>query len=165
MNTTHFARQFAILTISALLVPPALTRASDPAPATQPAAEAVSDETLPATVDAGEATAVLIENESTALSLDRSGWPIIRISPADGTVTHNPHFMGDPPMGEDMVSPLHAPDPVWQIQEALAGARAGNLNGENLAALGAQPIIGLAQFIAMPVRMILANPLSEATSP
>jgi hypothetical protein len=99
------------------------------------------------------------------ISMDRSDWPTIITTPADGSVTHNPHFTGNPPMGDDIISPLDAPDPIWQIQEALAGAYANNLNGENLSALGAQPFIAAAQFVAMPFRMILDNPLSKTTSP
>ncbi len=110
-------------------------------------------------------TPVASQAQPETTGLDRSGWPVIVITPADGTVTHHPHFMGDPPMGDDEISPLHAPNPVWQIQEALAGAKSGNLNGENLSALGAQPFIGLAQFLAIPFRAVLDNPLSEATSP
>jgi len=169
MNHSPILRS-ASLTIISLLIYPAFTQASDDAPATPPDSAAVSVE-VPI-VDTPIVEAQVLEDETTeaqgespAINMDRSGWPVIHISPADGSVTHHPHFMGDPPMGDDEINPLHAPDPVWQIQEALAGADAGNLNGENLAALGAQPFIGLAQFIALPVRMILDNPLSKATSP
>jgi hypothetical protein len=102
---------------------------------------------------------------SVPIDVNHADWPAVVVRPIDGSVTHNPHFTGNPPMGDDVVTPLHAPDPVWQIQEALAGADAGNLNGENLTDLGTQPFIGLAQFVVMPVRMIIDNPLSEATSP
>ncbi len=103
--------------------------------------------------------------QTTPIDMDRAGWPTILVTPTDGSVTHNPGYMGNPPMGDDIVTPLHAPDPVWQIQEALAGADAGNLNGENLSALGAQPFIGLAQFGLIPVRAVFENPLSDTTSP
>jgi hypothetical protein len=99
------------------------------------------------------------------ISMDRSDWPTVPVAPEDGTVTHHPHFVGNVPMGDDEVGPLDAPDPVWQIQEALAGADAGNLNGENLIDLSTQPFIGIAQFVIMPVQMVLENPWSEATSP
>jgi hypothetical protein len=99
------------------------------------------------------------------VNMDHSVWPAIVFTPADGSVTHNPSYMGTPPMGEDIVNPLHAPDPVWQIQEALAGADAGNLNGENLLDLGAQPFIGLVKFFIIPVRAIFEHPLSDVTSP
>jgi len=104
-------------------------------------------------------------NESHVISMDRSDWPTIVVSPIDGKVTHHPHFTGEAPLGEDIVTPLHAPEPVWQLQEALAGAHAGNLNGENLSHLGSQPFVGLTQFVLMPVRMVLENPLSKETSP
>ncbi len=104
-------------------------------------------------------------NESRVISMDRSDWPTLTVSPIDGRVTHHPHFTGEAPLGDDIVTPLHAPDPVWQLQEALAGAHAGNLNGENLSHLGTQPIVGLTQFVLMPARMILENPLSKETSP
>ncbi len=103
--------------------------------------------------------------EPKPISMDRSDWPTILITPVDGSVTHNPHFTGNPPMGDDIISPLHAPDPVWQIQESLDGANANNLNSENLIDLATQPFIGLAQFIAIPVRAIIDNPLSKTTSP
>jgi hypothetical protein len=99
------------------------------------------------------------------ISMDRSDWPAIVVTPEDGSVAHNPHYMGNVPLGEDIVSPLHAPDPVWQIQEALRGAEAGNLSGENLSALGAQPFIGLAQFALIPFRAVIEHPWSDATSP
>ncbi len=104
-------------------------------------------------------------SQAAPIDMDRTGWPTVVVTPSDGSVTHNPSYMGNPPMGDDIVTPLHAPDPVWQIQEALAGEEAGNLNGENLAALGAQPFIGLAQFVIMPIRALFENPLSDATSP
>jgi hypothetical protein len=97
--------------------------------------------------------------------MDRSDWQVIVVAPADGKVTHNPTYVGGVPMGEDIVSPLHAPDPVWQIQEALRGADAGNWNGENLADLGGQPFIALGQFIAMPFRAVIEHPWSDQTSP
>jgi len=167
MSYPNSARSISLVIIS-LLVGPAFTHASEEAPAPQPDQQAVAEEAAPAVtppVELVEAGTVKTLDDATPSILDRSAWPIIQVSPADGTVTHHPSFMGDPPMGEDIISPLRAPDPVWQIQEALAGADAGNLNGENLSALGAQPIIGLVQFIALPFRMILDNPLSEATSP
>lgn len=99
------------------------------------------------------------------ISMDRSDWPTLVVAPISGAVTHHPHFTGEAPLGDDIVTPLHAPDPVWQLQEALAGAHAGNLNGENLSALATQPVVGLAQFIVMPVRMVIDNPLSKETSP
>jgi hypothetical protein len=102
---------------------------------------------------------------SIPIDMNHADWPALIVRPIDGSVTHNPHFTGNPPMGDDVITPLHAPDPVWQIQEALAGADAGNLNGENLTDLGAQPFIGLAQFVVMPLRMVIDNPLSETTSP
>ncbi len=182
MNQSPLARSVSLAIIS-LLIGPALTHASDapatpPDKVTQPDTVTQPDPVIqpdtqaapPVTQTDPETQAVeddtpQAEDESTSFGLDRSTWPVIRVSPADGSVTHHPAFMGDPPMGEDVVNPLHAPDPVWQIQEALAGAVAGNLNGENLSALGAQPIIGLIQFLALPFHAILENPLSEATSP
>lgn len=106
-----------------------------------------------------------ISTDVTPIEMDRSAWPTIVIRPEDGSVTHNPHYMGNVPMGEDEVSPLDAPDPVWQIQEALRGAYAGNYNSENLSALGAQPFIGLAQFALIPVRAVFKHPWAEVTSP
>jgi len=99
------------------------------------------------------------------ISMDRADWPSLTVTPASGRVTHHPHFVGDVPMGEDAVSPLHAPDPVWQIQEALLGAEAENWSGHNLTDLGAQPFAGLAQFVVMPFQAVLENPWSEDTSP
>ncbi len=133
------------------------------------------DDTLPADeqvlIDA-DAVAVEegdeVEQLSAAINpidMDRTAWPTIVVTPEDGSVTHNPHYMGNVPMGEDEVGPLDAPDPVWQIQEALRGADAGNYNGENLSALGAQPFIGLAQFVLIPVRAVFEYPWSEVTSP
>jgi len=136
----------------------------------EPAVESVETQVLTEAseaVDPDELIATPIDpaNESRVISMDRSHWPTITVSPIDGRVTHHPHFTGEAPLGEDIVTPLHAPDPVWQLQEALAGAHAGNLNGENLSALGSQPIVGLTQFVLMPARMILENPWSKETSP
>ena len=116
--------------------------------------------------DAGVQAGTITPDPATPIDvMDRSTWPALVVTPADGKATHHPHFMGDPPMGDDIVSPLHAPDPVWQIQEALRGADAGNWNGENLAALGAQPFIATAQILAIPFRAAIDNPLSKETSP
>jgi hypothetical protein len=117
------------------------------------------------TAETGEADQVITYPAPAIDLMDRTTWPAIVVTPADGKVTHNPHFMGDAPMGDDIVSPLHAPDPVWQIQEALRGAEAGNWNGENLTALGAQPVIATAQILAIPFRAVIDNPLSKETSP
>jgi len=103
--------------------------------------------------------------ETQPISMDHSGWPVIVVTPADGSVTHNPGYMGNPPMGDDIVTTLNAPDPVWQVQEALAGAKAGNLNGENLLDLGAQPFIGLARIFIIPARAVFERPWAEVTSP
>ena len=121
--------------------------------------EIITETTDPADIQAEPAA------ESRIISMDRSDWPTLIVSPIDGKVTHHPHFTGEAPLGDDIVTPLHAPDPVWQLQEALAGAHAGNLNGENLSHLGSQPIVGLTQFVLMPARMILENPWSKETSP
>ena len=96
--------------------------------------------------------------------MDRSDWPVVEIAPADGAVTHNPTYMGSVPMGEDEVSPLHAPDPVWQIQEALRGATAENYSAENTRDLVTQPFIGLAQFVLIPFEAVIEHPWSEVTS-
>lgn len=131
----------------------------DPIDAPADAAETVE------TAETGEADQVIAYPAPTIDLMDRTTWPAIVVTPASGKVTHHPHFMGDAPMGDDIVSPLHAPDPVWQIQEALRGAEAGNLNGENLTALGAQPVIATAQILAIPFRAVIDNPLSKETSP
>ncbi len=137
--------------------------------------EAVQAEAIPTEITADETPAgpQILVTEATEpltpagepISMDRSDWPTIVILPEDGSVTHNPHYMGNVAMGEDEVGPLHAPEPVWQIQEALSGADAGNYNGENLSALGAQPFIGLVQFVLIPVHAVFEQPWSEATSP
>ncbi len=161
--TTRYLTALTLLSPLGSALTPAI--AAD-APQATPADETPTVEVdlqAPATVaeepsiDAVEATPIDV--------MDRSTWPALVVTPSDGKATHHPHFMGDPPMGEDIVSPLHAPDPVWQIQEALRGADAGNWNGENLAALGAQPFIAAAQILAIPFRAAIDNPLSKETSP
>ncbi|GAB4195794.1 MAG: hypothetical protein Kow00105_09980 [Phycisphaeraceae bacterium] len=97
--------------------------------------------------------------------MDRSDWPTVVVSPADGRVRHDPTYMSNPPLGEDIVSPLHAPDPVWQIQEALRGAEAGNFNGENLLGLVAEPFSALAQIAMMPAAMVIEHPWADRYSP
>lgn len=131
-------------------------------------AEQVTAEDTTTTEISEDAAAAELSSEPVAaapISMDRSDWPHIVVTPADGTVTHHPQFVGNVPMGEDEVGPLNAPDPVWQIQEALLGAEADNLNGDNLTDLVTRPIIGLAQFVLIPFQAVLENPWSEATSP
>lgn len=154
------AKQFdnLIITTSALLLVAVPAMASD-----EPVA-VTDDADTTESIEVVE-LAELPQLQAEPISMDRSDWPTIVISPADGKTTHNPAYMGDVPMGEDIVSPLHASDPVWQIEEALRGADAGNWNGENLADLGAQPFIALGRFIAIPFFAILEHPWSEDTSP
>ncbi len=179
MKTATHPLPLLIASIGLLLIaqPGLASEGTEPleAPATQtesaPAVESDVDlaEALP---DVSEADAVDTPTQtdppvvdSQPIDMDRSTWPTLVVTPTDGSVTHNPSYMGNPPMGDDIVTPLHAPETIWQIQEALGGADAGNLNGENLTALGAQPFIGLAQFVLIPVRVVFENPLSDATSP
>ncbi len=122
----------------------------------------------PAPEPAVEAAPIEVAGEpqpGTPISMDRSHWPRIVITPADGSVTHDPHYVGSVPMRDDEVSPLHAPDPVWQIQEALIGADADNLSGENLTDLVTQPFIGLARMVLLPFQAVIQHPWADATSP
>ncbi|MEZ6190564.1 MAG: hypothetical protein R3C45_04655 [Phycisphaerales bacterium] len=176
-NTTRYLTALAILTLPGTALTPVL--ASDapeaPQPTETPAVEIeletpviIEMQPIDTPADAAEtaqADEIITYPAPTIDLMDRTTWPAIVVTPADGKVTHNPHFMGDPPMGDDIVSPLHAPDPVWQIQEALRGADAGNWNGENLTALGVQPVIATAQILAIPFRAVIDNPLSKETSP
>lgn len=161
-HTTSYLTAISILTLLGTGLTPASAADAPEVPAS-PVLE--SDIEAPIADTAEDADAVIAYPAPPVDLMDRTTWPAIVVTPADGKVTHNPTFMGEVPMGEDIVSPLHAPDPVWQIQEALRGEEAGNLNGENLSALAAQPVIATAQIIAMPFRAILDNPLSKETSP
>lgn len=169
MKNTHVASLLLTASLALFTVKHQAVASDEPLPA-EDQAEVTQTETTPTET----ATDVQVietggieqpSSHSGPISMDRSDWTAIVVSPEDGSVTHNPHYMGNVPLGEDEVSPLHAPDPVWQIQEALRGANSGNLNGENLSALGAQPFIGLAQFVLIPVHAVFDHPWSEATSP
>jgi len=177
MKSITTPRCFLIASISLLMMTgPGLASEGTAAPAghAEPAEAVEAEDSLTeltpteddrSAVDAPGSRVSAMDIGSKPIDMDRSGWPTLVVTPTDGSVTHNPGYMGNPPMGDDIVTPLHAPQTLWQIQEALAGADAGNFNGENLAALGAQPFIGLAQFVLIPVRAVFENPWSDATSP
>lgn len=159
MKSRHTGRFLIAASSALLLTAPCFAEEGEPlaVEAEAVAVEAVSEVTVDEAANAEPAAA--------PIAMDRTAWPRTVVTAAEGKVTHNPHYMGNPPMGEDIVSPLHAPDPIWQIQEALRGADAGNLNGENLIDLGTQPFVGLAQIVLMPVRAVLEHPWANVTSP
>lgn len=129
------------------------------------AVEAVESPGPAETVEPPEQAEAAEPVHAVPISMDRSDWPHIVLTPADGTVTHNPQFVGNVPMREDEISPLDAPDPVWQVQEALNGDQAQGLGGENLLDLVTQPVIGTVQIVLIPIEAVIENPWSDATSP
>lgn len=127
--------------------------------------------------DAADELAELYPNENLLLGseqalarsvdgLDRSQWPVLTVGPAGGTTHHHPVYFADLPVNPSARPGVSADDPIEaQLDAALAGNEAGNLNLLNVLDALIQPVkFGLDGALVGPAQVI-APVWSDATTP
>ena len=98
-------------------------------------------------------------------AMDRSRWPTISFTPADGTVAHYPSYFANVPVGSDKICVLRPSEPIWRMEESLQGAAPGGYNIENLVDLGLGPARFGLTLASIPVQAVFNPPWSPATTP
>jgi hypothetical protein len=96
--------------------------------------------------------------------LDRSHWPTLFFSPADGRTVHNPTYFTDVDVERDRMD-LARPDITARAEQALTASEPENYSGRNVADLFVEPVWTIAQLGLLPAMMIVQPPLAKVTTP
>ncbi len=142
--------------------PESPTPPTDPAAPPSPArlTDATATQNVPLSAIEPEFT-----DEAPVFGLDRENWPTIRFTPADGTTSHHPTYMGRVDLREDGVDLLAIEPTETRLEAALGAPRAQNLSPRNLFDTVAQPVEAGIRSVTIPVVMFFDPPLSETTTP
>ncbi len=151
----------------AAATPVQLARLEDPVTenALDDTAEALEAEALTDTKIVGPSTDPDAVTPSMG-AFNRANWPKVKFMPADGRTVHNPSYYGEVPLGDDAISVISPPDPVWRMQEALSGAKPGNWDAQNLGQFAWDLPIGFGlTTLSVPVQAVGEPPWKQVTTP
>ena len=127
-----------------------------------PSAPALAEPSATTTV---QVPAVIATLEPSLNGLDRSAWPTVTVQPERGQVSHYPvYFANRYATGERRLIE-RVDDPDAQLEAALSGAKAGNLDIANLTNAGLDPLVFARDLILLPYHAVLTPPWSTVMTP
>ncbi len=97
--------------------------------------------------------------------LDRSHWPQIRFSSAEGSTVHQPTYVDQIDRGKDRRNVLDVTDNEKQLQFALADNQAENYSSDNLFDFVSAPVISACELVTAPFKMFSNPPMADVATP